>query len=86
MDVKFALTHAPILTLSKLGEPEGEPFEIVDDASLIRAGVVMLQGGRPNAFESKKISLVERNYTIGKQELITFMHTLRTWRCYLEGG
>ena len=48
MDVKFALTHAPILTLSKLGEPKGEPFEIVDDASLIRAGVVMLQGGRPN--------------------------------------
>lgn len=78
VNVKFSLTFAPILTLSKLGEP----LEIVSDTSLIGARVVM----RQLAFESRKCSLVERNHTIGKQELITFMHTLRIWRCYLKGG
>ena len=34
-DVKYALTHAPIQTLPKLGES----FEVVSDASLLRAGV-----------------------------------------------
>jgi hypothetical protein len=82
VNVNFFSTYAPNLTLSKLGEP----FEIVSDTSLIGARVVMRQGGRPNAFESRKCSLVERNYTIGKQELITFMHTLQIWRCYSKGG
>ena len=27
----------------------------------------------------------ERNYHIGKQELLAVVHAMRTWRCYLEG-
>ena len=33
------LTHVPLLTLPKLGEP----FEVVNDASLMKARTIMLQ-------------------------------------------
>ena len=81
-NVKYALTHAPVLTLPKLGEP----FEVVSDAPLLGAGAVLLQGGKPIAFESKKFSPAERNYsTTGEQELAAAVHAMRTWRYYLEG-
>jgi hypothetical protein len=73
-NVKYALTHAPVLTLPKLGEP----FEVVSDASLLEAGAVLLQGGKPIAFESKKFSPVERNYTTSEQELAAIVHAMRT--------
>jgi hypothetical protein len=73
-NVKYALTHAPVLTLPKLGEP----FEVVSDASLLEAGAVLLQGGKPIAFESKKFSPAERNYTTGEHELAVVVHVMRT--------
>ena len=81
-NVKYALTCASVLTLLKLGEP----FEVVSDASLLGPGVVLLQRGKPIAFESKKYSPAERNYATGEQELAAVVHTMRTWRCYLEGS
>ena len=71
-NVKFVLTHASILTLSKLAEP----FEVVNDASLIGVGVIPLQGERPIAFESRKLSLVERSYTTRELELALFVHAM----------
>ena len=56
-NVNFAWTHAPILTLPELRES----FEVISDASLIEARAIMLQGGRPIAFEDN-LSLPERNY------------------------
>ena len=79
-DVKYALTHALVLTLSKLGEP----FEVVSDASLLRAWTILLQGGKPIAFKNKKFSPTERNYTTGEQELATVVYAMQTWRCYPE--
>jgi hypothetical protein len=81
-NVKYVLTHAPILTLPKLGKP----FEVVIDASLLEVRAVLLQGGKPITFESKKFSPAERNYTTGEQEIAAVMHAMRTWRCYLEGA
>ena len=50
--MKCSLTHVPILTLPNLGQP----FEVVSDASLIGTRAVMVQRGRPIAFESRKFS------------------------------
>ena len=60
-------------------------LELVSDASLQGTGAVLLQGGRPIAFHSKKFTPAEKNYTTGEQELLGVIHALREWRCYLEG-
>ena len=80
--VKYALTHAHVLNLPIFGER----FEVICDASLLGIGAVLLQKGRPIAFESCKLTPAEKNYTTGEQELTTVVHALRTWRCYLEGS
>ncbi|GJP80461.1 hypothetical protein CLOP_g10671, partial [Closterium sp. NIES-67] len=55
------------------------------DASTVGIGAVLLQEGRPVAFESRKLSSAEQRYTTSEQELLAVLHALRTWRCYLEG-
>ena len=48
-----------------------EPFEVICDACGM--GAVLLQRGRPGAFDGKRLSLAEQNYA------------LELWRCYLNG-
>ncbi|GJP48756.1 hypothetical protein CLOM_g8031 [Closterium sp. NIES-68] len=80
-EVKRRLTSAPVLVLP---DP-GKPYEVVTDASTVGIGAVLLQEGRPVAFESRKLSPAEQRYTTTEQELLAVVHALRTWRCYLEG-
>jgi hypothetical protein len=80
--VKQALTNAPVLAPPELGKP----FELVSDASGVGLGAVLLQDGRPVAFESRKLSPAEQNYTVTEQEMLGVIHALKTWRCYLEGS
>jgi hypothetical protein len=80
--VKHALTNAPVLAPPKLGEP----FEVVSDASGVGLDAVLLQDGRPVAFENRKLSPPEQNYTVTEQEMLGVDHALKTWRCYLEGS
>jgi RNase H-like domain found in reverse transcriptase/Reverse transcriptase (RNA-dependent DNA polymerase)/Integrase zinc binding domain/Chromo (CHRromatin Organisation MOdifier) domain/Retroviral aspartyl protease len=80
--VRMALTNAPTLVLAD----ETKAFEVVTDASGFALGAVLLQNGRPIAFESRKMNAAERNYPVTEQELLAVVHALRTWRCYLEGA
>ena len=79
--IKWALTHAPVLA----SPDESKQYEVVSDASGIGLGAVLLQNGRPIAYESRKLSGPETRYTTGEQELLGVVHALQTWRCYLEG-
>jgi hypothetical protein len=80
--VKHALTHAPVLAA-----PDWDaPFEVVCDACGYGIGAVLMQHGRPIAYESRRLTPAEFNYTTGEQELLAVVHALVTWRCYLESG
>ena len=62
-----------------------EVITVVADASGVALGAILMQAGRPVAFESRVLSPAERNYPVGEQELLAVVHALQTWRCYLEG-
>ena len=59
--MKEALTHAPVLPLPDLNSR----FEVICDACGVGLGVVLVQGGRPIAFEGKRMSDAEQQYTTG---------------------
>jgi hypothetical protein len=80
-NLKMALTSAPVLQIPDFSCP----FEVVADASGVALGAILMQAGRPVAFESRVLSPAERNYPVGEQELLAVVHALQTWRCYLEG-
>ena len=80
--VNQALTNAPCLA-----HPDfSKNFEVHCDAALSWLGAVLYQDGRPVAYESRRLTPAEVNYPTGEQELLTVMHALTVWRCYLEGA
>lgn len=80
--LKRALMTAPVLVMPDLEQP----FELVCDACKVGIGAVLLQGGRPVAFEGRKLSPAEQNYHTGEQELLAVVYALHKYRCYLEGS
>lgn len=83
--VKSALVSAPVLAPPD-NSPSAPPFEVICDASGDGIGAGLFQDGAVLAFEGRKYTPAEYNYTVGEQELLAVVHALHVWRCYLEGA
>ena len=78
-ELKRRLTSAPVLKFPKFKKP----FEVHTDASDFAMGGVLMQEGRPVAFESKKLSDVERRWPTHEKEMWAIIHCLKLWQHYL---
>jgi len=58
-------------------------FEIHSDTSDFAIGSVIVQNGRPMAFESKKLSETERRWPTHEKEMWAVIHCLKTWGHYI---
>ena len=82
--IRACLSSAPVLSPPNFDEG-AEKFVVTSDASIFAIGAVLTQGGRPIAFESRKLIPAECNYLVTDLELLAVVHALKKWRCYLEG-
>jgi len=60
-------------------------FHIYTDASSQQLGAVIMQEGKPLAFYSRKMNGAQRRYTVGEQELLSIVETLKEFRNILLG-
>jgi hypothetical protein len=58
-------------------------FEIHSDAFDFTIGRVLVQEGRPMAFESKKLSETEQRWPTHEKEMWVVIHCLKTWGHYI---
>jgi hypothetical protein len=79
--VQYALSHAPVLALPDFSKP----MEVISDASITGMGAVLMQEGRPLAYESRRLTDAQVKWTTTEQELWAVYQALTVWRCYLEG-
>ncbi len=73
--LKGILVKAPVLKLPDFDKD----FEIHFDASDFAIGGVLVQEGRPVAFESKKLSETERRWSTHEKEMWAVIHYFKTW-------
>ena len=78
-ELKRRLTFAPVLKFPEFKKP----FEVHTDASELAIGGVLMQEGHPVAFESKKLSNVERRWPTHEKEMWAVVHCLKLWQHYL---
>jgi hypothetical protein len=62
------------------------PFVLECDTSDKGIDAVLMQGGHPIVFESRKLSQLERLYSIYDKEMLAIMHALTKFRQYLVGN
>ena len=73
----FGKVKETLVTVPVLAQPDfNQPFEVVADACGFGIGAVLLQQGRPIAFESRGMTSAECNYHIGEQELLGVVHAI----------
>ena len=81
------VTSAPVLAIPS--SDLTHPWVLSTDASAFAIGGVLSQdsghGLRPVAFTSRKMTPAERNYPIHDKEMLSIIHAVKTWRCYIQG-
>jgi len=77
--LKGILVKAQVLKLLDFDKD----FQIHSDASDFAIGGVLVQEGRPVAFESKKLSETERRWPTHEKEMWAVIHCLKTWGHYI---
>ena len=77
--LKYRLTHAPVLTLLD----DNGNYEIYSDASLNGLGCVLMQHGGVIAYALRQLKPHERNYPAHDLELAAIIFALKIWRHYL---
>lgn len=86
--LKARFTSAPILTVP---DPQRQ-FVVEVDASNDGIGAILSQKSakdnklHPCAFLSRKLTPAEKNYDVGKKELLAIKVALEEWRHWLEGA
>ena len=75
--LKQDLTTAPVLA----SPDNSKPYEVVSDSCYRSIGAVLMQEGRPVAYESRKMIPAELNYTVTEQECLATVHAMKVWRC-----
>ena len=81
---KILLTAAPVLRIPDMSRP----FLVTTDASQVGIAGMLSQefedGEHPVAYTSRKLTGVEKNYTVYEQEMLAVVHCCAIWRCYVE--
>ena len=80
--LKEVISSCPVLAFPDFTQP----FVLECDASREGIGVVLMQGGHPIAFKSRKLLPHERLYPIYDKEMLAIMHALAKFRQYLLGN
>ena len=83
-NVKTALTSAPVLAIPDWHDAE-TPYVLITDASYEGIAGVLMQHGRPIAYESRKLNSAESLYSPTELEMLAVVHCCKIWRCYIEG-
>ena len=78
-ELKRRLTSALVLKFPEFKKP----FKVHTDAPYFAIGGVLMQEGRPVAFESKNLLDVERRWPTPEKEMWAVVHCLKLWQHYL---
>lgn len=62
-----------------------QPFHIYTDASNFQLGAVIMQKKKPLAFYTRKLNKAQAKYTVGEQELLSIVETLKEFQNILLG-
>jgi hypothetical protein len=86
-DIKYALTHEPVLK----GPRMGKPFTLHTDASNSGIGATLVQADdkgieHPVAYVSRTLNKAERNYSTTEREALAIVYALKQFRCYVHGS
>jgi hypothetical protein len=81
--IKTALSSAPVLAMPDWSEDA--VFDLICDASYQGLAGILMQHGKPIAFESRKLNAAEENYSATELEMLAVVYCVTKWRCYIEG-